>query len=101
VFELTPIASATCCVVRYVIGISAQEAGDRDDGEDHRHVRRGRDRQRERREPGEEDRRGDRTVVLDLDEFKRRCDVIVANRRTPDITDVADKVHERDVFGSD
>ena len=36
-------------------------------------------------------------VVRDLDEFKRRSDVIVANRRTPDITDVSDKVYARPV----
>jgi UDPglucose 6-dehydrogenase len=40
-------------------------------------------------------------VVRDLDEFKRRSDIIVANRRTPAITDVAGKVYARDLFGSD
>jgi len=40
-------------------------------------------------------------VVRDLDEFKERCDLIVANRRTPDIADIEDKVYTRDLFGSD
>jgi UDPglucose 6-dehydrogenase len=40
-------------------------------------------------------------VVNDLAEFKRRSDVIVANRITDDIRDVADKVFSRDLFGKD
>jgi UDPglucose 6-dehydrogenase len=40
-------------------------------------------------------------VVNDLDQFKRESDVIVANRITDDIRDVADKVYSRDLFGKD
>lgn len=40
-------------------------------------------------------------VVQDLDAFKRQCDVVVANRRSPDLKDIDEKVYTRDFFGSD
>ena len=40
-------------------------------------------------------------VIKDLTAFKERADIIIANRRTTEIEDVAQKIYTRDVFSED
>lgn len=41
------------------------------------------------------------SVVNDLEKFKESCDLVIANRLVPELSDITDKVYTRDLFRSD
>jgi len=40
-------------------------------------------------------------VITEISEFKGMCDIILANRMSPELVDVIDKIYTRDIFGYD
>jgi UDPglucose 6-dehydrogenase len=48
-----------------------------------------------------EDRFFNSEVLHDLEDFKSRADIIVANRYSDDLEDVIDKVYTRDIYNRD
>jgi len=40
-------------------------------------------------------------IIKDLNSFKNKCDIILANRLTDELNDVKDKVYTRDLYSRD